>query len=94
MSLPENTKTPSTGAARTVWGIVLLVLSIVGLFIGVVWALTYYLSQGRFPVEAFGDGNLMVGAYWIVTGLAMLAAAIWLRAAGKKKRARGVPGTE
>ena len=39
--------------------------------VGLVWIVTYYISEGRFPIEAIGVWNLVVGFGVILTGFGM-----------------------
>ncbi|WP_226347199.1 cell division protein CrgA [Agilicoccus flavus] len=41
------------------------------MLIGLVWVVTYYLTQARFPVEAWGNWNLGAGFGFIVAGFLM-----------------------
>lgn len=38
---------------------------------GLVWIVVFYLSQGRFPVQAWGQWNLGVGAGLVMGGFLM-----------------------
>ena len=41
------------------------------LVIGLVWLVTFYISQGAFPVEAWGNWNILIGFAFFVAGLIM-----------------------
>lgn len=41
------------------------------LLIGLVWLVTFYISQGAFPVEAWGNWNILIGFAFFVAGLIM-----------------------
>lgn len=41
------------------------------LLIGLIWLVTFYVSQGAFPVEAWGNWNILVGFAFFVAGLIM-----------------------
>ena len=46
-----------------------LMLSLFG--IGVLWLVTFYLSQQQYPVSGLGNGNLLVGFAFIVAGFGL-----------------------
>jgi hypothetical protein len=39
--------------------------------IGLVWIVVYYVTQARWPVEAFGNWNLAAGFGFILAGFAL-----------------------
>ncbi|SDS37573.1 Uncharacterised protein family (UPF0233) [Brevibacterium sandarakinum] len=41
------------------------------LLIGLIWLVTFYVSQGAFPVEAWGNWNILIGFGFFVAGLIM-----------------------
>lgn len=41
------------------------------LIIGLIWLVTFYVSQGAFPVEAWGNWNILIGFAFFVAGLIM-----------------------
>lgn len=41
------------------------------LLIGLAWVVTFYVSQGAFPVEAWGNWNILAGFGILVAGLIM-----------------------
>ena len=41
------------------------------LLIGLIWLVTFYVSQGAFPVEAWGNWNILIGFAFFVAGLIM-----------------------
>lgn len=46
-----------------------LMLTLFGL--GVLWLVVFYISQQRYPVEALGNGNLLVGFAFIIGGFGL-----------------------
>ncbi|WP_233194154.1 MULTISPECIES: cell division protein CrgA [unclassified Cryobacterium] len=64
----------STGTGRTVTGAILLVLAILGGFLGFAWIVMFYVSQGTLPIAALGSWNLLGGGFFFVTGIPMLIA--------------------
>jgi len=46
-----------------------LMLTLFG--VGVLWLVVFYLSQQRYPVEALGNGNLLVGFAFIIAGFGL-----------------------
>jgi hypothetical protein len=45
---------------------------VVFLLSGLVWVVTYYLTDGRFPVPSVGNYNLLVGFGVVLVGFGML----------------------
>nr|WP_284711242.1 cell division protein CrgA [Brevibacterium sp. XM4083] len=41
------------------------------LLIGLIWLVTFYITQGAFPVEAWGNWNILIGFAFFVAGLIM-----------------------
>src|SRR5699024_47240 len=41
------------------------------LLVGLIWLVTFYVSQGAFPVEAWGNWNILIGFAFFVAGLIM-----------------------
>jgi hypothetical protein len=41
------------------------------LIVGLVWIVVYYVSQQDLPIKAFGQGNLVVGFAFLVTGVVL-----------------------
>lgn len=41
------------------------------MIIGLLWVVTYYLTAGRFPVQAWGNWNLAAGFAFIIAGFLM-----------------------
>jgi len=47
-------------------------LAVLGLLIvGLIWLVTFYITQGAFPVEAWGNWNILIGFAFFVAGLIM-----------------------
>lgn len=90
MSYPDtNTELVNPEAKRSgrvATGIVLVVLAIVGGFIGLTWAIVFYLSQSQFPIAAIGSWNLLIGGFFLIAGMPMLIVGIVLLAGRPKRR--------
>lgn len=43
------------------------------IIVGIAWLVTFYLSENRFPVEAWGNWNLVVGFGLMVAALPILS---------------------
>ncbi|MEW1989388.1 cell division protein CrgA [Brevibacterium casei] len=41
------------------------------LLVGLIWLVTFYITQGAFPVEAWGNWNILIGFAFFVAGLIM-----------------------
>ena len=41
------------------------------MIIGLLWVVTYYLTAARFPVEAWGNWNLVAGFAFVIAGFLM-----------------------
>ena len=41
------------------------------LVVGLIWLVTFYITQGAFPVEAWGNWNILIGFAFFVAGLIM-----------------------
>ncbi|WGW11763.1 cell division protein CrgA [Saxibacter everestensis] len=41
------------------------------LLLGLAWIITFYVSQGAFPVESWGNWNLLAGFAIIIVGFGM-----------------------
>lgn len=41
------------------------------MIIGLLWVVTYYLTAGRFPVQAWGNWNLAAGFAFMIAGFLM-----------------------
>ncbi len=41
------------------------------LLLGLIWLVTFYITQGAFPVEAWGNWNILIGFTFFVAGLIM-----------------------
>ena len=41
------------------------------LLVGLIWLVAFYVSQGAFPVEAWGNWNILIGFAFFVAGLIM-----------------------
>lgn len=39
--------------------------------VGVLWLVTFYISQQQYPVSALGNGNLLVGFAFIIAGFGL-----------------------
>ena len=78
----------STGTGRTVTGAILLVLAILGGFLGFAWIVMFYVSQGTLPIAALGSWNLLGGGFFVVTGIPMLIAGVLLLVSGSRQRRR------
>ena len=52
-------------------GVVAIIVSFLILLLGLAWLVTFYLSSGSLPVEAWGYWNLGVGFAILVVGLVM-----------------------
>ncbi|MCC9174061.1 cell division protein CrgA [Arthrobacter sp. zg-Y179] len=62
------TKTASVPKENPVWyKPVMFGLMILGLL----WIITYYITQGEYPVPAFGDSNILVGFGIAIVGFLM-----------------------
>lgn len=50
-----------------------LMPTMVGCFlVGIAWILVYYVSQAKFPISSFGNGNLLVGFGLFIIGFLLL----------------------
>ncbi|RAF64882.1 cell division protein CrgA, partial [Burkholderia multivorans] len=38
------------------------------LLVGLIWLVTFYITQGAFPVEAWGNWNILIGFAFFVAG--------------------------
>ncbi|MDJ0320953.1 cell division protein CrgA [Pseudarthrobacter sp. PS3-L1] len=75
-SKPRKKSTRESGVASTqaatkpnaVWfKPVMFGLMLIGLF----WIITFYISEGRFPVQAWGAGNIIAGFGIAISGFLM-----------------------
>ena len=41
------------------------------LVLGLIWIVVFYVTQGRYPVQSFGYGNLVAGFVLLISGFAM-----------------------
>lgn len=69
-----------------IWGFVLLVLAIVGGLFGLLWIVTFYVSQGQLPIPALGSWNLMIGGFFFIAGIPMFVVGILLLVAAARRR--------
>jgi hypothetical protein len=70
-----NTAQPNINAL--VGGLLIIGAVVTGL-IGVVWVVTYYMSQGTLPIPALGSWNLLLGGLLFLAGIPMLVIGIVL----------------
>jgi hypothetical protein len=79
-----NAQQPKT-SGTFIAGVVILVASLVGGFFGLLWIVTFYLTQGSYPIASIGTWNLVFGsALWLLNGL-LLILAIILMVVGRRK---------
>lgn len=79
--LPTMTQTTSQAPAQSgtkVLAILLIVGGALVSFIALVCMLTYFLTQGLFPIGAIGSWNLLIGFVFFVLGTVALIAGIVL----------------
>jgi len=67
-SPPSTSTGPRKRGPSPVW-LAPLMLTLFG--VGVLWLVVFYLSQQRYPVEALGNGNLLVGFAFIIAGFGL-----------------------
>lgn len=72
----------STVAARStglfVFGVVLLVLGILGAVVGLGWVVAFYATQGLFPVGELGSWNLLIGGIQVIGGVIFIVVGVVL----------------
>jgi hypothetical protein len=78
---PASASPPARGGPLAAAGVALIVLGVFCPFSGgVLWLMTYYVSDAEYPVASWGYGNLAVGFSGVCIGLAlaMIGLVLWI----------------
>lgn len=78
----SNPAAPRTAALFAV-GVVLLVLGVMGALAGLAWVVTFYLSQGLFPIANLGSWNILIGLVQLILAVAFIVAGAVLARLGR-----------
>jgi hypothetical protein len=78
---PASVAPPGRGGPLAAAGVVLMVLGVFCPFAGgVLWLITYYVSETEYPVASWEYGNLAIGFSGVCIGLAlaMIGLVLWI----------------